>query len=98
MDGLTKLLGLITFKKFIKSLRLTIVAMAIAKLSNNAYQELMKVLVYYLYTSVNSSDVLGLARIYFLYLASVDNSHLSSINYINIHILLVSTYIIVSGS
>lgn len=43
------------------------------------------VLVCYLYTSANYSDVLALARIHFMNLASVDCFHLLSINYTNTH-------------
>ena len=40
-----------------------------------------KVLVYYLYTPANRSDVLALAHIHFMYLVSVNSLHPSSINH-----------------
>lgn len=40
---------------------------------------------YYLYTFINHSDMLALAYIYFIYLASIDSLHLSSINHIDVY-------------
>ena len=39
----------------------------------------------YLYTPANHSDTPALARIYLMYLASVDSLHLLSINHIDAH-------------
>ena len=84
-DGLTKPLGSIIFKEFIKSLGLMTVAAAIAEPSSNARQEWVGVLVCYPYTPANRSDVLALARTHFMYLASVDSLHPSWINHTDAH-------------
>ena len=44
-----------------------------------------KLLVCYPYTPANRSDVLALARTHFMYLASVDSLHPSSINHTDAH-------------
>ena len=44
-----------------------------------------RVLVCYPYTPANRSDVLALARTHFMYLASADSLHPSSINHTDAH-------------
>ena len=80
-DRLTKPLGSITFKEFIKSLGLTTVAMAMVEPLSNARLEWVRVLACYLYIPANCNDTPALVRAHLIYLASVDSLHPSLINH-----------------